>query len=261
MASWRGAGALRARLRTELEPQDAAAAWDWYGSSSFISCPVRTAGGRTLGVLAISRSPPRRPLSDEDLRVTEVFASLAALALERSELLEREARRARKERAPAGRRARMSASLELDAVYAAIVEQARRSSTGAPIALRALRAGDGRPAHRRGVGFTEAWPAHALPRRRGDDRPSSRDRRVLRRAATRTASASLHVHRARGHRVVRPRPDRARAAAVRRADRQPRAARLWRARARAPRVASAGPRPARSPTRSTSSASAGSRAR
>ena len=92
MARWRGAGALRARLRTELEPQAAAAAWDWYGTSSFISCPVRTAGGRTLGVLALSASPPRPAFSDEHLRVTEVFASLAALALERSELLEREAR-------------------------------------------------------------------------------------------------------------------------------------------------------------------------
>ena len=45
---WEGATALRLRLEEELAPHDARLAWDWYQSSSFISCPVRTAGGRTL---------------------------------------------------------------------------------------------------------------------------------------------------------------------------------------------------------------------
>src|SRR5215207_10996773 len=118
--AWRGAGALRARLRNQLDPESAESAWEWYRTSTFISCPVRTAGGRTLGVLALSSSPPRPPLSDEHLRVTEVFASLAALALERSELLEREARRARTEETLHGAAQEMTASLDLDAVYAAI---------------------------------------------------------------------------------------------------------------------------------------------
>ena len=134
MERWKGAGVLRARLRKQLDPEAAAAAWEWYRTSSFISCPVRTAGGRTLGVLALSASPPRPPLSQEHVRVTEVFASLAALALERSELLEREARRARTEELLHGAAQRMTASLDLDAVYRSIAEQAALV-TGAPIAV------------------------------------------------------------------------------------------------------------------------------
>ena len=121
---WSGGERLRERLREELDEATADAAWDWYRSSSFIACPVRTAGGRTLGVLALSASPPHPPLEEEQLRVTEVFASLAALALERSELLEREERRASAEQLLHAAAQAITASLDLDAVYRAIVEQA-----------------------------------------------------------------------------------------------------------------------------------------
>jgi sigma-B regulation protein RsbU (phosphoserine phosphatase) len=121
---WPGAPGLRARLRAHLDEQTAAAAWDWYRTSTFISCPVRTAGGRTLGVLALSASPPRAPLGEEQLRVTEVFANLAAIALERSELLEREERRARAEELLHAAAEAMTESLDLERVYEAIVEQA-----------------------------------------------------------------------------------------------------------------------------------------
>jgi len=131
---WEGAAALHGRLQAELEPEVARVAWDWYRSSSFISCPVRTAGGRTLGVLALSAAPPRPSLGEEQLRVTEVFANLAALALERSELLEREACRARAEELLHTAAQAMTASLELDSVYAAIVEQAA-IVTGAPTVM------------------------------------------------------------------------------------------------------------------------------
>jgi sigma-B regulation protein RsbU (phosphoserine phosphatase) len=121
---WSGAEALRARLRAQLDEATADAAWEWYRTSSYISCPVRTAGGRTLGVLALSASPPLAPLGEEQLRVTEVFANLAALALERSELLEREERRARTEELLHAAAQAMTASLDLESVYTAIVEQA-----------------------------------------------------------------------------------------------------------------------------------------
>jgi serine phosphatase RsbU (regulator of sigma subunit) len=121
---WSGAERLRARLREHLDEATADAAWAWYRSSSFITCPVRTAGGRTLGVLALSSGPPRAPLGEGELRVTEVFANLAALALERSELLEREARRAHTEELLHAAAQAMTASLDLDSVYASIVEQA-----------------------------------------------------------------------------------------------------------------------------------------
>ena len=168
---WEGAAALRERLEAELEPEVARVAWDWYRSSSFISCPVRTAGGRTLGVLAISSRAPQSLLGAEDLRVVEVFAGLAALALERSELLDREERRGREERELNEAARAVSASLEPDGR----LRGDRRA--GAPARRRAqgraapLRAGDGRPAHRRGDRLHRGGRAHALPRRRGHDRP------------------------------------------------------------------------------------------
>src|SRR3954470_12370784 len=114
---WPGAEALRRRLAEELDPDAAARAWAWYESSSYISCPVRTADGRTLGVLAISRAQPQPALTTEDLRVVEVFADLAALALERA----REARELEMLNRASGEVSRL---LEPEAVYRAAVEQA-----------------------------------------------------------------------------------------------------------------------------------------
>jgi serine phosphatase RsbU (regulator of sigma subunit) len=152
---WEGAAALHERLQAELEPEVARVAWDWYRSSSFISCPVRTAGGRTLGVLAISSRAPQSLLGAEDLRVVEVFAGLAALALERSELLDREERRGREERELNEAVRAISASLELDAVYAAIVAQARQLVGAGKVALRRYELATADLRTVAAVGFTE----------------------------------------------------------------------------------------------------------
>jgi len=122
--TWEGAGRLRARLNEQLEAQQAAAAWEWYRTSSFIACPVRTAEGRTMGVLALSSSPPHAALSADHLRVTEVFAGLAAVALERAELLEHQAERARTEELLHRAAEAVTASLDIERVYESIVEQA-----------------------------------------------------------------------------------------------------------------------------------------
>jgi GAF domain-containing protein len=127
LEDWPGAEALRRRLREELDPEAAARAWAWYESSSYISCPVRTTDGRTLGVLAISRVHPQPPLTAEDLRVVEVFADLAAFALER-------ARQARGQELLNRASGEVSRLLEPEAVYRATVEQALRL-TGAPKAM------------------------------------------------------------------------------------------------------------------------------
>jgi GAF domain-containing protein len=124
---WPGVERLRQRLTEQLEPEAAARAWAWYESSSYISCPVRTADGRTLGVLAISRVHPQPPLTAEDLRVVEVFADLAALALER-------AHRAREQEMLNRASQEVARLLEPEAVYRAVVEQALRL-TGAPKAM------------------------------------------------------------------------------------------------------------------------------
>jgi GAF domain-containing protein/ribosomal protein S18 acetylase RimI-like enzyme len=135
VADWPGAAGLRQRLSEGLDEPLARLAWDFYRTASFISCPVRTAGGRTFGVLAISSNPPLRVLTADDLRSVEVFARLAALALERSELLEREAGLRREEGLVNRALRAVAASIDLEAVYAAIVEQAAELSGATQVML------------------------------------------------------------------------------------------------------------------------------
>ena len=141
---------------------------------------MQTALGRTLGVLALSAAPPRPPLGAEQLRVTEVFAGLAALALERTELLEREARRAEAEELLHKAAQLMTASLDLDAVYAAIVEQAARLAS-VPTAM-LLRLDDVTQTLRcvASIGRDRAPRQPSLRGRRGDDRRRRRGRRAVR---------------------------------------------------------------------------------
>ncbi|MEO8688965.1 MAG: GNAT family N-acetyltransferase [Solirubrobacteraceae bacterium] len=135
VGEWAGAEGLRARLVEHLAEPLAELAWDFYRTASFISCPVRTAGGRTFGVLAISSNPPLPALDAEDLRTIEVFARLAALALERSELLEREAGLRREEGLVNRALQAVAASIDLEAVYAAIVDQAAELSGATQVLL------------------------------------------------------------------------------------------------------------------------------
>jgi hypothetical protein len=118
MEDWPGAAGLHERLFERLDPETARRLWDWYSSSSFLACPVRTRDGRILGVLAIARSLPQPAFSAEDLRVTEVLADFAAFALERAQLLDDEEALGRATRA-------VSATLDPDEVVAAMLAQVR----------------------------------------------------------------------------------------------------------------------------------------
>ena len=141
ISEWPGAEGLRDRLSEHLDDQLAQVAWDFYATASFISAPVRTAGGRTFGVLAISSNPPLRPLNAEDLRSVEVFARLAALALERSELLEREVGLRREEGLLNRALQAVAASIDLEAIYRAIVEHAGELSGASSVLLTRYDAG------------------------------------------------------------------------------------------------------------------------
>src|SRR4051794_2615227 len=147
MGEWPGAEGLRERV-SEL-------AWEWYRTASFISAPGRTAGGRTFGVLAISSNPPLRALTAEDLRTIEVFAKLAALALGRSELLEREEGLRREEGLLNRALQAIAASIDLEAVYRAIVDQAAELSGATTVVLTRYDAGQGELRHVAGRGVTE----------------------------------------------------------------------------------------------------------
>jgi serine phosphatase RsbU (regulator of sigma subunit) len=108
--------------------------WASYREASVIACPVKTAIGQPLGVLIVASLDPSLPLRGPELRTVEVLADLAALALQRADLLEAEGRRAREERLLKQASEDVSASLELDEVYRRVVDHAARV-TGATKAL------------------------------------------------------------------------------------------------------------------------------
>jgi GAF domain-containing protein/GNAT superfamily N-acetyltransferase len=147
VSEWPGAEGLRERLSESLDDELAELAWRFYSTASFISAPVRTAAGRTFGVLAISSNPPLRALDADALRSIEVFARLAALALERSELLEREAGLRREEGLLNRALQAVAASIDLEAVYRAIVAQAVELTGATGVVLRRYDSGHGELRH------------------------------------------------------------------------------------------------------------------
>ncbi len=121
---WPGASSMRERLERDLDPSQAALTWAWYKHASTISCPVQTSDGRTLGVLAISATPPLPPLEEPALRTVSIFADLAAVAIDRAALLDAEGRRRRQELALSRAGQTVAESLDPAAVHGRIVEQA-----------------------------------------------------------------------------------------------------------------------------------------
>jgi len=117
---WPGAAALRRRLDEQLPPDRAQLTWDFYASSALLSCPVEAPDGRILGVLALSAAG----FTDEEVRSAGVFAHLAGIALDRSELLGREQRRAHDELMLNRAVQELGRSLELADLVRTIVDQA-----------------------------------------------------------------------------------------------------------------------------------------
>jgi GAF domain-containing protein len=128
---WPGAAGLRRRLYEELPEEQARHTWEWYTASCLLSVPVQAPDGRILGVLAMSSAE----LGEDDLRGAEVFANLAGIALDRSELLYREERRAAHELELNRAMQALSHSLDLDDVYRAIVDQAADVSGASTVLL------------------------------------------------------------------------------------------------------------------------------
>ena len=128
---WPGAEALRRRLEDELPAEQARLTWSFYASSALLACPVQTPDGRMLGVLALSAGA----FSEEEVRSAGVFADLAAIALDRSELLGREERRTHEELMLNRAVHELGVSLELDDVYRAIVQQAAHLSGASKVML------------------------------------------------------------------------------------------------------------------------------
>jgi stage II sporulation SpoE-like protein/GAF domain-containing protein len=130
--AWEAAPDLLAAAVDALGETEALRAWSTFKRSSVIACPVTTEIGSPLGVLVIASLA--RTMTAQDARAVEVLADLGSMALERAELLESEARRARDEHRLSRAAEAISASLEPDEVYRRVVEHAA-AVTGATKAL------------------------------------------------------------------------------------------------------------------------------
>ena len=128
---WPGAEAMRSRLEDQLPAAQARLTWEFYVSSALLACPVQTPDGRMLGVLALSSDA----FTEEEVRSAGVFADLAGIALDRSDLLGREERRTHEELMLNRAVHELGASLELDDVYRAIVDQAAFLSGASKVML------------------------------------------------------------------------------------------------------------------------------
>ena len=126
LEDWEAAPRMRAAARDAVGEGPADELWELFRRSSSLACPVYASLGRTVGVLAVVSVDPERPLTRGDLKLAEALADLASLALERSELLQAEALRARDELLLKRATEEVSASLEPEVVYRRIVEHALR---------------------------------------------------------------------------------------------------------------------------------------
>jgi GAF domain-containing protein len=131
VARWPGADAMRRRLEEQLPAEQARLTWEFYASSALLGCPVQAPDGRMLGLLALSSAA----FTDDEVRSAGVFADLAGIALDRSELLGREERRTHEELMLNRAVNELGASLELDDVYRAIVDQAAFLSGASKVML------------------------------------------------------------------------------------------------------------------------------
>jgi GAF domain-containing protein len=142
--AWEAAPRLREAAMIAHGEDRAAEVWEAYRSASVIACPVKTTVGRTLGVLVVTALEETGSLGPAELRTVEVLADLAALALERAELLDREGHRGREELMLKRAAEDISGSLELDEVYRRVIRHALTTTgaTKAAIARVNARAGD-----------------------------------------------------------------------------------------------------------------------
>jgi GAF domain-containing protein len=132
--AWQAAPDLLDAITGALGEERGRRVWQSYRAASVIVCPVRGETGRPFGALVVASLDERRPLGTAQLPLVEALADLAAMALERTNLLEAEGRRARDELRLKRAAEAVSGSLDPSEIYVRVVEHAA-AITGATSAL------------------------------------------------------------------------------------------------------------------------------
>ena len=153
--AWEAAPRLRDAVARVHGEERAAAIWEAYRSASLIACPVKTGVGRMLGVLVVTTLGRAEPLGRAELRTVEVLADLAALALARDELLDREGRRGREELMLKRAAEDISGSLDLEEVYRSVLRHAVATTGASKGAISRFNARAGELAVAASVGFSD----------------------------------------------------------------------------------------------------------
>jgi GAF domain-containing protein len=132
--AWQAAPELMDAIGAQLGQPRAREVWSSFRTASLIACPVRGEFGSQLGELVVASVDQRRRLGTAQLPMVEALADLAAISLERTDLLETEGRRARDELKLKRAAEAISASLDPAEVYVRVVGHAA-AITGATCAL------------------------------------------------------------------------------------------------------------------------------
>lgn len=132
--AWQAAPELEAAIEGALDASRAHSAWEALRGASLVCCPVRGEVGNSLGTLVVVSVDEAQPLGPDELATVEALAGLAAMALERTALLEAEGRRAQDERRLKRAAEAISESLDPSAVYVRVAKHAA-AITGATCSL------------------------------------------------------------------------------------------------------------------------------
>jgi sigma-B regulation protein RsbU (phosphoserine phosphatase) len=160
--AWQAAPELLEAITAELGEARAQRVWRGYRAASVIVCPVRGEIGSPLGALVVASLDEARPLGSAELPTAEALADLAAMALERTSLLETEGRRARDELRLKRAAEAVSASLDPDEVYKRVVEHAAAITGGAHALLTRLNARAGELRSAAQVNFSDELAARLV---------------------------------------------------------------------------------------------------
>lgn len=165
--AWEAAPDLRAGAAAAMGGGRADRAWALFGRASLCACPVRSEIGRAIGVLTVVSIDTARQLGADELHTTETLADLAAMALERAELLDAEAGRARRERLLKRAAETVSGTLDPDEVHAQIAAQAAELTGASRALLTRLNHRSRRLRPAGNVGFSDAFMNERLTLDRG----------------------------------------------------------------------------------------------
>jgi len=192
--AWEAAPDLRKAISAQLGEKNAQRVWESYRAASVIVCPVRGEIGMPLGALVVASLDDSQPLGPAQLPMVEALADLAAMALERTSLLETEGRRARDELRLKRAAAAVSASLDPSEVYTRVVEHAAAITGGTHALLTRLnaRAGELRTAAQ--VDFSDELAEQLVSLDSGSFREVARTRKPMLRSGADAAPLGCLIH-------------------------------------------------------------------